>query len=88
MIRGQTAGLFKRAELLASNLTFVGLSGGQVDNKVGELERELHYWGNEIESHVDNLLIDVRELKNKVDWIDILQAKKLKAVAFLSLAFS
>ena len=26
--------------------------------------------GNDIESHVDNLLIDVRELKDKVDWIE------------------
>lgn len=56
--------------ILASSLTFVGLSGKQINDKVGDLERELHYWGSDIESHVGHLLIDVGELKDKVDWIE------------------
>ena len=31
--------------ILSSSLTFVGLLAKQVNDKVGELERELHYWG-------------------------------------------
>ena len=69
--------------ILASSLTFVGLLAKQANDKFGELERGLNYWGNDIESHVDILLIDVGELKDKVDWIEVRQKELRQKVSDL-----
>lgn len=65
-------GKFERAVWLAIvlilvvSLIGVGLLSKSANDKVDDLDRDIHYWGNEVDTNIYNALTDIDDMKTRI----------------------